>query len=221
MKKISLLLLIFFAVSSVNLYADKWDDLLIESARVFEEMAAIPEEGIPAAFVKKSYAMAIFPSTIGGGFVFGGKYGQGVILAKNDKGTWSAPCVFNLAGVSWGMQIGGQATDIVLVIMNERGLNGLLNSKLKLGADASIAAGPVGRDAEAATDLTLKSEILSYSRSRGAFIGVKLEGSVISANETANSDLYGAGLTAKDILIDGKVSPTVSAERLIKDLNEY
>jgi len=201
---------------------DKWDNLLVESARVFEEMTKMHEQGIPESLLKDAYAIAIFPSTVSGGFVFGGKYGQGAIVAKDKgKGTWSNPAVFNLAGISWGLQIGGQATDIILLIMSERGLDGLLQSKLKLGGDAAVSAGPVGRDAAAATDLQLKGGILSYSRSRGAFIGVKLEGAVISQNSEANSDLYGSGMTARDILINNKGTAPESAGRLLSDLAKY
>ena len=211
-----------FCCTDISFSDNKWDNLLIESGRVFEEMTDMPDEGIPQSLLKDAYAVAIFPSTVSGGFIFGGKYGQGAIVAKNKStGSWSAPCVFNLAGVSWGLQIGGQATDVILLIMSERGLDGLLQSKLKLGGDAAISAGPVGRDAGAATDLQLKGGILSYSRSRGAFIGAKLEGAVISPNGEANSYLYDGQVSAKNILIEEKVAPTESASRLMRDLSKY
>ncbi|MBF0216633.1 MAG: lipid-binding SYLF domain-containing protein [Candidatus Omnitrophica bacterium] len=185
-------------------------------------MTNMPESGIPKDYIRSSAAIAIFPSTLAGGFVFGGQFGRGVIVSKDEKtGKWSVPAVFTIAGLSWGLQIGGQATDIILLIRNERGVDGLLQSKFKLGGDASIAVGPVGREAEAATDLMLKSGILSYSRSRGAFIGVKLEGAVIAAEDENNAALYGTGVTAKDILKGKQLFPTKSAERLMADLSQY
>lgn len=201
---------------------DKWENLLVESAKVFEEMTQMPEEGIPSSLVKDCYAVAIFPSTVAGGFIIAGKYGQGVIVAKDKKtGQWSAPAVFNLFGGSFGLQIGGQATDIILLIMNERGLDGILQSKCKLGADAAVSAGPIGRDVEASSDLQLKGGILSYSRSRGAFIGVKLEGAVVAFNEEANASLYGTKISSRDILINKKAKQPKYADRLIKDLQKY
>ena len=225
MKKILSSILVFafvIGMCALSHAEDKWGNLVIESAKVFEDMTKMPEDGIPENLVKDCYAVAIFPSTIGGGFIVGGKYGQGVIVVKDKAASkWSAPAVFNLAGASFGWQIGGQATDIVLLVMSERGLDGLLSSKFKLGADASVAAGPVGRDAEAATDLQLKGGILSYSRSRGAFVGLKLEGAVISANSEANTSLYGASISARDILLSKKTEPTKAAGRLLDYLSKY
>jgi len=226
MKKIFLLIVVLMMVmcaAGAKAFAEtKWDNLLEESARVFEEMTEMPEEGIPKSLVDQCYAIVIIPSTIKGGFIIGGTYGQGVILAKNtsDKG-WSAPAVFNLAGGSFGWQIGGQAVDIVLLVMSERGLDGLLSSRFKLGGDAAVSAGPLGRSAEAATDLQLKGGLLSYSRSRGLFLGLKLEGAVLSYNEEANISLYGKTYTAKEILNENKVKPTKSASRLLNDLKGF
>ncbi|MBL7156905.1 MAG: lipid-binding SYLF domain-containing protein [Candidatus Omnitrophica bacterium] len=216
------LILCFLVISTPSFAEDKWDNLLVECAKVFEEMTMMPEEGIPESLLKDSYAVAIFPSVVGGGFIVGGKYGQGIIVRKDKKAnTWSAPCVFNLGGASFGWQIGGQATDTILLVMSERGLDGLLKSKLKLGGDASVAAGPLGREAEAGTDLQLKGAILSYSRSRGAFIGLKLEGSVITVNNEANTSLYGGNYTPTEILLYSKVESPVSAKRLMDDLAKY
>jgi len=219
----TVLLLVFVFTASVPCFAeDKWDNLLVESAKVFEEMTQMPEDGIPEELVRDCHAIVIIPSAVGGGFIVGGKYGQGVILSKNKRNrTWSAPAVLNLAGASFGWQIGGQATDIVLLVMSERGLDGILSSKFKLGADASVAAGPIGREAEASTDLQLKGGILSYSRSRGAFAGIKLEGAMLSFNKEANSSLYKPGLTSRDILINARVLPTKHANRLMKALRTY
>jgi lipid-binding SYLF domain-containing protein len=213
---------LFLSFASRAVAQDKWENLLIESAKVFEEMTEMPEEGIPSSLIKKCHAVAIFPSTVGGGFIIGGKYGQGVIVAKDTKRrTWSAPAVFNLAGGSFGWQIGGQATDIILLVMTERGLDGLLQSKFKLGGDASVSAGPVGRDAQAATDLQLKGGILSYSRSRGLFAGIKLEGAIITFNRKANTSLYGGKASSRDILIERTVDVPDYAKRLMKNLRKY
>lgn len=223
-KGISFLMLGLFFVSicmaASMAYADKWEELIIESSRVLDEMNSMPDTAIPKDLLRKCKAIAIFPSTVGGGFIIGGKYGQGVILYKSD-GRWSAPAVFNIGGGSFGWQIGGQATDLILLIMTERGVEGLLQTKFTLGADASVAAGPAGRDTQASTDLQMKGGIFSYSRSRGAFIGVKLEGTGISQNKEANKALYKKDVTAKEILKEGKVRPTKAASALINDLIKY
>ena len=211
-----------FGASAPCFAQDKWENLLVESAKVFEEMTQMPDEGIPQDLIKDCRAIVIIPSAVGGGFIIGGKYGQGVILAKGKRrGEWSAPAVYNLAGASIGWQIGGQATDIILLVMTERGLDGLMQSKFKLGGDASVAAGPVGREAEVSTDLQLKGGILSYSRSRGAFIGLKIEGGMLAMNKEANISLYGKALSPRDILIDKKVTAPKYSARLIKNLNKY
>ena len=226
MRKMFALLLIGALTASMSVigakaYADKWEDLISEAGKVLKEVNSMPDTSIPTDLFRKCKAIAIFPSTVGGGFIFGAKYGQGVVLYKDDKGNWSAPAVFNIGGGSFGWQIGGQATDLILVLMNDRGVDGLLASKFTLGADASVAAGPVGRDTQASTDLQLKGGIFSYSRSRGAFIGLKLEGTAISQNKEGDKALYKDDVTAKEILKEGKVKPTPAGETLIKDLKGY
>lgn len=214
--------LFFAAVLLLNsqAYADKWEDLIVESSKVLDEMNSMPDTAIPKDLLDKCKAIAIFPSTVGGGFIIGGKYGQGVILYRTDN-KWSAPAVFNVGGGSFGWQIGGQATDLILVVMTDRGVDGLLQSKFTLGADASVAAGPVGRDTQASTDLQMKGGIFSYSRSRGAFAGVKLEGTAISQNKEGNQSLYKKSVTATEILKEGKVKPTKAGSALINDLVRY
>ncbi len=217
-----LVVMCIISLSAMAFAQDKWDNMIVECAKVFEEMTQMPEKGIPSGLVEDCYAIAIFPNTIEAGFVIGGQYAQGVIISKDKKtGNWSAPAIFNLKGGSFGWQIGGQAADNILLIMSERGLDGLMKSKFKLGADASISAGPLGRDAAAATDAQLKGGILSYSRSRGAFIGLKLDGSIIKFNKSANKNVYGRGVTANDILIKKTVQPTSYADRLMKSLKKY
>ena len=154
--------------------------------------------------------------------MIGGKYGQGIIMARDEKtGNWSPPAIFTIAGGSFGMQIGGQATDFVLLIMNKRSIDGILQGKFKLGGDASVAAGPVGRAASASTDIQLKGGILSYSRSRGLFAGAKLEGDVIAEHWDGDDELYDNMLSARQILIENKAKMPKCADGLVKLLNKY
>ncbi len=210
--------------SSVNLYAkeNKWTRLVEESGLVLDQIQQMPDQNIPDDLLRDCSAIAIFPSTISAGFIFGGKYGQGIMMVKDSKTRkWSAPAIFTIAGGSLGFQIGGQATDFVLLIMNRRCVDGILDGQFKLGADASVAAGPVGRSAEASTDIQLKGGILSYSRSRGLFAGVKLEGAVITQHWDGDKELYGKSLSAREILLENKAKMPESAEGLLKVLNKY
>ncbi len=226
MRKVYVLLLIGALTASMLLtgakaYADKWEDLITEAGKVLKEVNSMPDTSIPTDLLRKCRGIAIFPSTVGGGFIIGAKYGQGVVLYKDNNGNWSPPAVFNIGGGSFGWQIGGQATDSILIIMSDRGVDGFLASKLTLGADASVAAGPVGRDAQASTDLQLKGGIFSYSRSRGAFIGLKLEGAGITQNKEGDKALYKADVTAKEILKSGKIQPTPAGVSLIAEIQSY
>lgn len=201
---------------------DKWAGLVEECGKVLEEVQKMPDKGIPSDLLRGCAGVAIFPSTVSAGFVFGGQYGQGVIVARDpDSGKWLNPAVFTLVGGSVGWQIGGQATDYVLVITNRRSIDGILHGKFKLGADAAVAAGPVGRETEASTDIQLKGGILSYSRSRGLFAGLKLEGVVIAQHRDANKALYGQPLSATEIMMKSQVPLPDSASGLIKLLNKY
>ncbi len=157
---------------------------------VFEEMMDAPDNAIPRAILEKAAAVAIIPNTIKAGFIFGGHRGKGVISARNEQGEWSTPAFLTLTGGSFGLQIGGQSVDLILVIMNRRGLEKLLQNEFKIGGDVSAVVGPVGRDAEASTDLTLRAEIISYSRTRGLFAGITLKGSTIKADRDANERFY-------------------------------
>lgn len=226
MRKIFALVLIGALTASISAvgakaYADKWEDMITEAGKVLKEVNSMPDTSIPTDLFRKCKAIAIFPSTVGAGFIFGAKYGQGVVLYKDDNGKWSPPAVFNIGGGSFGWQIGGQATDLILVIMSDRGVDGFLTTRFTLGADASVAAGPVGRDAQASTDLQLKGGIFSYSRSRGAFAGIKLEGTGVSQNKEGNKALYKNDATAREILKENKVNPTPAGEALIKELQGY
>jgi lipid-binding SYLF domain-containing protein len=201
---------------------NKWTALIEESGKVLGEIQDMPDQGIPDDLLKSCSAIAIFPNTVSAGLVIGGKYGQGIIMVRNSKtGKWSPPAIFTIAGGSFGWQIGGQATDFVLLVMNKRSVDGILQGKCKLGGDASVAAGPVGRAAEASTDVQLKGGILSYSRSRGLFAGVKLEGAVITQHWDGDKELYGKSLSAEEILLKGKAKMPDCAGGVLKVLAKY
>jgi SH3 domain-containing YSC84-like protein 1 len=196
---------------------EKVDDRIRQSATVMKEILGMPD-GIPRDLLNKSYCLVIFPSVKKAAFIVGASYGRGLITCRRGRdfsGSWSAPAMFALEAGSVGFQIGGEATDFVLLIMNDAGANSVMSSKVKLGADAAIAAGPVGRDAAAATDVVLTAQILSYSRSKGIFGGVSLEGSTLRSDDGANKVLYGRDLSAKDIVRLGKVPPPASAAGLL------
>src|SRR5271169_4540135 len=163
----------------------------IEAAgTILDEIQAAPDKGIPQEVLASAECVAVVPSLLNGGFVFGGRYGRGVASCRTEKG-WSAPAFFTIGGGSFGLQIGGQATDVVMLIMNKNGMDHLLASQFKLGADASPAAGPVGRHASADTDWKMRAEVLTYSRSRGLFAGLELNGAVIKQDKDSTRELYG------------------------------
>jgi SH3 domain-containing YSC84-like protein 1 len=193
-----------------------------DSAQVLKEILAMPDKGIPKDLLNKAECIVVYPSVKKAAFVVGGSYGRGVITCRSGEdfsGKWSAPSMFALEGASFGLQIGGEATDFVLLIMNDKGANSVMSSKVKLGGDASVAAGPVGRSSSAETDVALKAEILSWSRSRGVFGGVSLAGSTMRSDDDANKDLYGQKLTAKEIVREGKVKAPEAAQPLLSVLN--
>ncbi len=218
---VSIALLMSF--TSKDTFAEnKWERLVEESGKVLAEIQAMPDQSIPEDLMRSCSAIAIFPNTISAGFGIGGKYGQGIIMVRNETaGKWSSPAIFTIAGGSLGWQIGGQATDFVLLIMNRRSVDGILEGKFKLGADAAVAAGPVGRAGEASTDIQLKGGILSYSRSRGLFAGVKLEGAVIAQHWEGDEELYGKNLSAEEIMLKNKGAMPKSASGVLKVLNKY
>ena len=181
---------------------------------------AAEDRAIPEAILGKAEGIAIFPSTVKAGFVFGGMRGRGVLSARTPNG-WSAPAFFTLTGGSFGLQIGGQAADLVLVINDRRGLENLVRNKFKLGADAAVAAGPVGRDAQASTDIQLRAQILSYSRSRGLFAGVTVNGSTIRQDVDANERFYGKRFETPQIVFDGAAEPPPSAGSWLDTLRRY
>jgi SH3 domain-containing YSC84-like protein 1 len=218
-------LVLFFTMLAISpAYADnsKLNIKISEADDLLREIMQMPEQSIPEDLLSKAEGIVIFPSVLKGGFIFGARYGTGVALSR-DKETrkWSAPCFYRIAGGSWGLQIGGQVIDLVLVITNDRGMKGLLQNNFTLGGDAAVSAGPVGRNAEVATDLYLKAGIVSYSRSKGLFAGIALDGAVLSPIADANENYYGQKLTSYDILIANKVQPTQEGKTLITTLNKY
>jgi lipid-binding SYLF domain-containing protein len=201
---------------------DKEEDRIKNAATVLKEVLDVPDN-IPQNLLDKADCVVVFPSVIKAALGVGGSYGRGVMTCRQGEhfnGRWGAPTMMSLEGGSFGFQLGGQATDFVLLVMNERGAKGILSSKVKLGADASAAAGPKGRDASAETDVTVRAEILSYSRARGAFAGVSLEGSTIRPDNNANEKIYGEKVDAKDIVLAGSKQVPPAAQPLISTLNE-
>ena len=189
---------------------------------VLKEILDIPDD-IPPDLLDKAECVIIYPSVVKAAFIVGASYGRGAMTCRTGEhftGPWGAPTMMALEGGSVGFQLGGQATDFVLLVMNPRGAKAILNSKVKLGADASAAAGPKGRDAEAATDVTLRAEVLTYSRARGLFAGISLEGSTVRPDNGANEKLYGKKLEAVDVVRKGAVAVPPSAQELVSVLNK-
>jgi lipid-binding SYLF domain-containing protein len=188
---------------------------------VMKEIMDIPDD-IPQDLIDKAECIIVYPSVLKAAFIVGGSYGRGAMTCRTGEhytGPWSAPSMMALEGGSIGFQIGGQATDFVLLVMNPRGARSILKSKVKLGADASAAAGPKGRAASAESDATLRAEVLSYSRNRGLFAGVSLEGSTVRPDDDANERVYGKNLSAEDIIFKGAVAVPPPAQKLIAYLN--
>ena len=216
--------LIVVLLSTVSAFAandEREEDRVKDAGVVLKEILNIPDD-IPLDLVDKAECLIILPSVKKGAFGIGGSYGRGVMVCRGGehyKGKWGAPALYALEGVSIGFQLGGEATDFVLLIMNPKGAESLLYSKVKLGADASAAAGPKGRTAEGATDIVMNAEILSYSRSKGLFAGVSLEGSTLRSDGGANENLYGKKLTAKEIIREGKVGMPACAHELVSLLD--
>jgi lipid-binding SYLF domain-containing protein len=217
------LLAICLLVGLASFAQKKEEDRLKESYSVLKEILGTPDKGIPRDLLNKAECVVVYPSVKKGAFIVGGEYGRGAITCRKGddfRGPWSAPAMFALEGGSVGFQIGGEATDFVLLVMNEKGANSVMSSKIKLGADASAAAGPVGRTTSAETDVVMKAEILSWSRARGVFGGVSLEGSTLRSDDGANKNLYGKELSAKQIVREGKVQTPASGKPLIQLLQK-
>jgi lipid-binding SYLF domain-containing protein len=187
-------------------------DRVREAAVILNEIMGASDKAIPTSILEKAEAIAVFPSTIKGAFIVGAQRGRGVISVRDAAGNWSMPAFLTLTGGSVGFQIGGQAVDIVLVVVNRRGVENLLMNQFEIGGEASATAGPVGRDAAASTDIHLRAQILSYSRSRGLFAGVSLKGAGIRQDQDANQTFYGNPFRTRDVVLDGKATKPQSAE---------
>jgi lipid-binding SYLF domain-containing protein len=192
-----------------------------KAGTILSEIMGAPDQGIPGDLLEESHAIAIVPHVVKGAFIFGGRYGKGLIARRHEDGTWSAPAFITIGGGSVGFQIGGSATDLVLVFTNEDGLKPLLKGKFTLGGDVSVAAGPVGRTASGSTDITLNSAIYSYSRSKGLFAGVSLDGASITMDDSANEAVYGSQLTGGDILLRGKTQTNHAGRFFIESLQKH
>lgn len=207
MKK-ALIALMVLATTTVALASSRNDEVerLNNSAVILKEIMSAPDKGIPDNVISSAKCIAVIPNMLKAALGFGGAYGKGVASCRNANG-WSAPAFFSLKGGSFGFQIGGQAADIVMLVMNQRGMNGLLASKVKLGADASVAAGPVGRHADASTDWKMRAEVLTYSRARGLFAGISLNGAVLSQRKGDTRKFYGHMIPFRTILLGHIASP--------------
>jgi len=218
-----LLLLVMVALSCLPASAQKDENKRIKNTgKVIVEILNIPDN-IPDDLLDKAECIIVLPSVMKFAIGLGGSYGRGVMTCRSGKdfsGPWSAPAMMALEGGSIGLQLGGQATDFVLLVMNQRGADSILTSEVKLGGDVAAAAGPKGRDAAASSDATMRAEILSYSRSRGLFAGISLEGSTLRSDNDGNARLYGKGITAKDIVINSAIRPPASASLLLSTLNK-
>jgi lipid-binding SYLF domain-containing protein len=214
--------LVVLLATSLLFAASKAERRLANCATVLEEILNIPD-GIPTDLLDKAECVVVFPSVKKFAIGIGGSYGRGAMVCrsgKNFSGPWGAPAMYRLEGANIGFQLGGQATDFVLLVVNPKGANSILKSKVKLGADASAAVGPKGRTATAATDAYMRAEILSYSRSRGLFAGVSLEGSTLRQDKNANKKIYGRQIAARAIVLGGSVPVPASASRLVSVLQK-
>src|SRR5271155_5732850 len=198
---------------------DKEADRVMSAGTVISEIMNVPDD-IPQSVIDKADCVVVLPSVVKAAFIVGGSYGRGVLTCRsgrNFRGPWSAPSMMALEGASFGLQLGGQATDFVLLLMSAKSADNILTSKVKIGGDASAAAGPVGRNVSAETDVTMRAEILSYSRARGLFAGISLSGSTLRADNRANKKLYGKSISAHDIVFNNEVPAPKSAKSLLSE----
>ena len=221
LKRILIVTTLVLLVTLTAVASDRDDDVnrTNKATQVFKEIMNTPDQGIPQELLESAKCIAIIPGDVKFAFIFGGNYGRGLATCRTGHG-WSAPMFLAIEGGSVGYQIGGSSTDIVMLFMNDHALKSLLSDKFKLGADASVAAGPVGRSAAAGTDLKLNAEILSYSRSKGLFAGVSLNGAVVQADKSGDEAMYGHDVNRHEIL-DGKVAVPESAQALLHEIGGY
>jgi lipid-binding SYLF domain-containing protein len=220
-KSLALVLIAVLGCSAIVAAKSEVNDRVVRAAVVLRELANIPETGIPRDLLDKCACVAVMPSVKKAAFIFGGNYGKGVIACRTNSGAgpWSAPSMLLIGGGSFGLQIGGQATDLVLLIMNLSGIESLLDSKFTLGGDASVAAGPVGRTASAQTDAWMSAKILAYSRSRGVFGGISLKGDVLRPDNDANQVLYGKQVVPRSVLLYRTDQVPKDAQIFVDELN--
>jgi lipid-binding SYLF domain-containing protein len=203
------------------LYGAVASDRLEAAADMMTEIMSAPDKGIPQDLLEKAQCVVVVPGVKKGAFIIGGKYGKGFMLCRKTSGVgWSAPASIRVEGGSFGFQIGVSDTDVVMLVMNEGGVTKLLSSKFTLGADASVAAGPVGRSSTAETDAQMHAELLTYSRSRGLFAGLSLQGATLRPDDDFNKELYGKAMSNRDIVM-GSTPPPASASKLLTLLNKY
>jgi len=217
----SLAVIASFLISTAALVADTVQERLSDATAVFSEIMGTPDKGIPQDLIDKAQCVVIIPGLKKGAFVVGGEFGRGFVECRKGSGTgWGAPAAVRMEGGSVGLQIGGSSTDLVMLVMNQRGMDRLLGDKFTLGADATVAAGPVGRTAAAETDTKLSAEILAWSRAKGLFGGVALKGATLRPDEKENASLYGHTMTNREIL-SGNMAPPPAANQLIAELDKY
>jgi len=221
LKRLMIVATLGLLVTLTAVASDREDDVnrTHKATQVFKEIMNTPDQGIPSGLLESAKCVAIIPGDKKFAFIFGGSYGRGLATCRTEHG-WSAPMFVAIDGGSVGYQIGGSSTDIVMLFMNDHALQSLMSDKFKLGADASVAAGPVGRNATAATDLKLNAEILSYSRSKGIFAGVSLDGAVMQADKSGDKAMYGDEVNRHEIL-SGKIAVPPSAEPLLREIGGY
>jgi lipid-binding SYLF domain-containing protein len=218
--KLSYLTLSVLTASLPLSAADTAEQRLKDSAEILKEIMAIPDKGIPQELLEKAHCIVIVPEVKQAAFVVGGKFGKGFALCRRERDGWAAPGAVRVEGGSFGFQIGASSTDLVMLVMNERGMRRLLEDKFTVGAEASVAAGPVGRNTSALTDAQLSADVLSWSRSRGLFAGIALEGATLRNDLDDNRELYGKPLSNNEILMTDR-RPPAAAQPLIVDLNRY
>jgi lipid-binding SYLF domain-containing protein len=213
--------MLFVLASSMPAWASDYSERSMNAAKVLTEVMQIPDKGIPDELMEHAVAVAVIPHMVKGALGLGGTYGKGLVSHRGTDGKWSAPSFIEIGGGSVGLQLGVQATDVILVFTSDDGFKGLLDGKVKLGADAAVAAGPVGRKGEVATDVLLKSPVFSYSRSKGLFAGISLEGAVVSIDDSANKKVYGKAVTGKDILLGHGVRVNNEVAPFVRALEKY
>jgi len=217
------LILFFFFLASIQVEAaSKQEEKVTDAINVLDEIMAIPEKGIPPSLLHNAKGIAIIPGVIKAGFIIGGRHGKGILVVHSTESEWSNPAFISFTGGSVGWQIGAQSSDIILVLRTKRSVDNLMKGKFTLGADASIAAGPVGRQVEAGTDIELKAEIVSYSRSRGLFAGLSVEGSSLQIDDEANWAFYNrGGISTRDILENKNIQVPDIVKKLKEVLSKY